>query len=588
MTRKKLKAGQLSLWYEDGFLRYINCGEQEVLRMINHALRDHNWGTIPMKIEEEEIKEDNGAFQITYKATFRQEGISFALECEIKGNSDSSLSFSYKGKALTSFRRNRIGFTVLHPVEPCVGNPIRITHTDGSATDSHFPVQISPHQPFMDIKGMHWGLEKGIKASLLFEGEIFETEDQRNWTDASYKTYCTPLGLPFPVQLSKGEEVNQRIQLKVTIPENLSSTKKEDGLTAIRVDYSSPSPLPEFGVMLNTLNEPKIAQAAIQDLGVEYLRIDLDLDKEVDESSLHLSKKLGIPLELAIFSDDPDLAQLKRLTSYAGEIKRLLLFGNQVKVTPLVWLNHLPELRKAYPNVQIYGGTDAFFTELNRERVNASLLDGVCYSINPQVHAFDDQSLIETLPAQAYTVNSAKDLYPNKGINISPVSFHMRWNPNATDPDKPLRHPTQWTDERQFTLFGAFWFLISQKYLHQSGVDHACYFELSGDNGWYRQIGESAEKSPMYQLRDSLKQLKNVYPSTSSQPLLVDAMAFDQDGGISLFVVNWSNKEEKVQLPEGFMPKEMVKGSKFEWQPVSFQESSLPANSLVHFTKDRI
>lgn len=29
-----------------------------------------------------------------------------------------------------------------------------------------------------------------------FEGDVFEMEDQRNWTDASYKTYCTPWGCP--------------------------------------------------------------------------------------------------------------------------------------------------------------------------------------------------------------------------------------------------------------------------------------------------------------------------------------------------------------------------------------------------------
>ena len=32
----------------------------------------------------------------------------------------------------------------------------------------------------------------------LDTGDVFEMEDQRNWTDASFKTYCTPLRQPFP------------------------------------------------------------------------------------------------------------------------------------------------------------------------------------------------------------------------------------------------------------------------------------------------------------------------------------------------------------------------------------------------------
>lgn len=45
---------------------------------------------------------------------------------------------------------------------------------------------------------------------------MFETEDQRNWTDASFKTYGTPLDRPFPVAVSPGEEVHQRVRLVIT------------------------------------------------------------------------------------------------------------------------------------------------------------------------------------------------------------------------------------------------------------------------------------------------------------------------------------------------------------------------------------
>ena len=44
---------------------------------------------------------------------------------------------------------------------------------------------------------------------------MFETEDQRNWADGSFKTYCRPLDRPFPYDLSEGERVWQRVAIRV-------------------------------------------------------------------------------------------------------------------------------------------------------------------------------------------------------------------------------------------------------------------------------------------------------------------------------------------------------------------------------------
>ena len=40
-------------------------------------------------------------------------------------------------------------------------------------------------------------------------------EDQRNWTDASFKTYCRPLAAPRPYRLVAGEPVRQSIAIEV-------------------------------------------------------------------------------------------------------------------------------------------------------------------------------------------------------------------------------------------------------------------------------------------------------------------------------------------------------------------------------------
>ena len=114
------------------------------------------------------------------------------------------------GVARSTFLRNRIGFCVLHPIHECAGAACRIEHVDGTVETTRFPQYIAPQAlvdgiihpvyPFADLRAMAHEVQPGVWADLRFEGETFEMEDQRNWTDASYKTYGTPLRLPFPAR----------------------------------------------------------------------------------------------------------------------------------------------------------------------------------------------------------------------------------------------------------------------------------------------------------------------------------------------------------------------------------------------------
>ena len=61
-----------------------------------------------------------------------------------------------------------------------------------------FPELIDPWQPFKDMRAITHEVRPGVSAECRMEGDIFEMEDQRNWSDASYKTYVRPLALPWP------------------------------------------------------------------------------------------------------------------------------------------------------------------------------------------------------------------------------------------------------------------------------------------------------------------------------------------------------------------------------------------------------
>ena len=83
--------------------------------------------------------------------------------------------------------------------------------------------------------------------------------------------------------------------------------------------------------------------------------------------------------------------------------------------------------------VQVAGGTDMYFCELNRTRPEVAEMDGVFWSVNAQVHAFDDLSVMETPEAQGMQVRTARDFSGDRPLFVGPISLRRRYNVNATE-----------------------------------------------------------------------------------------------------------------------------------------------------------
>jgi hypothetical protein len=108
------------------------------------------------------------------------------------------------------------------------GRHVTISTPDGTRTGSAFPTEFSPHLPFLDIAAMAWERE-GTTFRLEFSGDVFETEDQSNCTNASFKTHSTPLSRPFPVSVRAGDRVPQGLRLRAA-PTSQAPTEKVTGL----------------------------------------------------------------------------------------------------------------------------------------------------------------------------------------------------------------------------------------------------------------------------------------------------------------------------------------------------------------------
>jgi len=490
--RHHLRAGELEMIYEEGFLRYLTAGGVEVLRMIYHAVRDHNWDTIPGQLENEELDIGEDRFEIRYDSVHRQGDIHFVWHCRVVGEADGSVLFEIRGKALSTFRKNRIGFCVLHPAS-CAGHSCKIIHSDGSREKGAFPQVISPHQPFLDMRAMNWKTPGKGKAELLFAGDIFEMEDQRNWTDASFKTYCTPLAVPFPVTLREGDEVAQRIEFRL----KKKPAVKVPEAGRIRSGIGEERPLPALGVGASSRGGSlsAVEAALLKQLRFDHYRQDIKFReagwREGLRAALLNARAMGAGLELALFFGDDPRGELQAfLDAWPDDppapLCVLLLYHRDTKSTPGELIERLMKpVWSAFPETLIGAGSDAYFTELNRERTPSEHLDLLSYSINPQVHAFDNASLTETLEAQRYTVESAATFSGGRPVWVSPVTLQPRFNPNATGSEPPVppgELPPQ-VDPRQLSLYGAAWTLGSLKYLSEVGVKGVTYYETIGWRG---------------------------------------------------------------------------------------------------------
>jgi D-apionolactonase len=213
---RRLTAGPWSVLLMQGMLRDICYDGIEVIRSIAYLVRDRDWGTCVPELRGLAVDEQGSGFRIAYEARCdNADGQLLAyrilIECEAQGG----LSFHAVCTAQTEFVTARCGFCILHPIDGVAGAPARVEHGDGSIERSHFPEAIDPWQPFMDIRSIEHELKQGLTVRCELSGDVFEMEDQRNWSDASFKTYSRPLALPWPYTLAAGEVNEQSVRLMV-------------------------------------------------------------------------------------------------------------------------------------------------------------------------------------------------------------------------------------------------------------------------------------------------------------------------------------------------------------------------------------
>jgi hypothetical protein len=571
--RRTLRAGPLSVVFESGDLRYLRLGDREVIRRIYVAVRDRNWGTVPARLSDLTIDEQPDRFLIRYVAEHAEGSVDLVWKATIEGRPDGSLRFAMDGESRSTFLRNRIGFCVLHPIRECAGARCRLIHADGTTREIEFPWFVAPHNPFHELIGLSHEVSPRVWADLRFEGEVFETEDQRNWIDGSFKTFCTPLRMPFPIEILAGTKVCQSVTLTITGPTSRSPRSERAITYQFLADLAVPIPDIGLGLAADSPSPSTSQGELIRRLNLSHLRVDLDLGKPGWKDLLGRAFGEAAAIDCLVDvafsagnqgSADEEMRQLAEETSAQRcRIGRWLVFSRIAWSTPAALVQRARQILGPIDEcIPLIAGTIANFLELNRADLTWDQLGGLCFSAHPQEHAFDNASLIENLEGLASAIESARALGAGLPVEVGPITLRKRVNPYATGPasePEPRKLPAR-VDPRQMSLFGAAWTLGAIKHLAEQRAARATFYETTGWLGVMEaECGPPLPEQfrsfpgqvfPMFHVFADVNEFRGgeVLLSRSSHPLAVDGIVLRRGTARRILLANFTPKDLEIRI----------------------------------------
>jgi D-apionolactonase len=575
-----LRAGPVSLFLDGIDLRYLRIGGMELVRRVYTAVRDVDWDTVPGVVSNVDLEERDRGFRAEFDVRHARGEIDFAWRGTIAGEETGRIEFVFDGRAESGFPYNRIGICVHHPWRETAGARYRSRTPDGEQ-EGAFPDLVG-QQAIVDgayqalfpaYDRLEIELAGGGALLFEFEGDLWETEDHRNWTDANFKTYSTPISLGRPAPLEPGQPLRQRL---VVTPVDVPESAAGDGPVRLSVGAPTGTRVPPIGLghdrdaHLPDDRERELLAA----LAPAHLRAEVRLDGDGWRATLAAgqaaARAAGASLELALMFRDEDAAALAEVAAaLAGgpPVARVLVsYAGGRTATPLETTPaHLVDLARealaeAAPDALFVGGTEIYFTEINRTRPEHGTWDGICYSISPQIHAFTDIDVMENLDAQAETVRSARAIAGDKPVAVSPVTLRRRVNFHAAGdpPPTPAGELPDSVDVRQSALFGAAWTAGSVKYVSEAGAGSVTYYETTGWRGVVertdgpelpeRFASREGEAFPLYHpLADAIEwQGAEVLACESTDVLAVIGFAVRASDGTRLLVANLTPREREV------------------------------------------
>jgi hypothetical protein len=562
--------GDWSLLLIGGAVRVIRWRGVEVVRGIDCPIRDATWGTL---VQEDVAVSwhDNGVRRVMTRTFAVGDG---AVRGRMVMNVDpaGTLEVDVRLEARDVFRTNRSGITVLHPIRGVAGMPVTVHKASGGSEAARFPIEIMPSQPVFDIAGLEHVVD-GIRVAIAFEGETFEMEDQRNWADASYKTYCRPLSRPMPYEIVAGDPIHHRVRLTV-------SGHRETVEPAVG-GYGSGggAPFPEVLVVAEEGWVPERGHPA-HEVGVGKVVIRLGPRQNGTEAWVVDAARAGTDVDLEVVipdGADPDA----HLVGVATAVRSHGIDPRHVFALPEAYLkSYQPTGQwptgtspaeaaqaagRAFPGARVGVGMLTNFTEVNRCRP-PRVGNYVTHSTTAIVHAADDRSVFETLETLpriladgaafargAHNRAAEGDANLNRTVRLGLTAIGSRGNAfGAADaPNRGrVRKAMASADPRQVGLIAAAYAIGVTSRMVEGGVEAFAPSSLGGPFG----VASEAGRYPIFFAVQALRRFSG--RPTATLPTLPDgahgiAVVGDAPGSVDAVVANATDGEVIVTLPVG-------------------------------------
>lgn len=549
--RRLLSAGTLTAVLEAGQLRDIRWRGVEVVRGIAYLVRDAAWGTLPVRISELDLHSEQSRFGVSYTGHLDGPAGRLGYRAKIEGSDEGVLSFEVTATAETDVETNRIGFVLLHP-DHAAGRPLQIGHGDGSSEATTFPSRISADQPAFDIISLEHEPAQGVTARVEFEGGIWEMEDQRNWSDASFKTYVRPLAWPRPYMVPRGTTEIQRVTLHLSgrpeargTPGRVAPSAARDRVPPLHLRLAEGHPVPE------SLPLPRLAKGLV-------LRIrpgEPDLRRLDAAVALAERERMSLAVEAVFPQKDPEGETAACLAALEGRPVSALLVtaerdlrtrpSGQVPAGEAPLEATLAALRRGFSG-RVGTGTPAFFTEFNRNPPPPA--DFAFFGINPIVHAADDLSVMETLQTHAAIMESAAQLLPGVGFWPGPLAIAPTVNPygpGLAETDGLSRTSLAVSDPRHGALFGAAHLLAAV-----AGVlpwaEAVVPLHASGPTGI---VDSEGSPYPLAFVHAELGQAEGAALVPAPSAPAVAGLAWEREGRGTVLLANTGVEDVEIPLP---------------------------------------
>lgn len=474
-----LRAGDLEATLDAGGLRWVRWSGIEILRGLLFLVRTPGWGTASPVIEGLTVEETGEVFSVRYVAHYGPGPGALRVRITLTGEATGRLRAEALIEPQAPFETNRIGFVILHPLDGVAGRRVTVDHASGSTRDLVIPARISPGQPLMDIAAIRHRPVAGLEIETRFDGDVFEMEDHRNWSDASFKTYSRPIGLPYPYLLSPEAPASQSVTISVS-----GLSEEHDVRSAVEIPPSGGKVVPDYALPLDRLEDVTAALAwpqAIANLSPRWLLLRHDATREAPDADFaplaRLLARTGARLEVqAILAGSSEADADAEIEALATRFRSASVAADRIGAFAKIDEQsfqpgearppHPAEdaiaasLRRHFPVARHIGGTPAFFTEFNRKRPDPALWHGLSFATTPVVHAADDASVIETLEALPHILASATALAGGLPLSVGPTGIGARINPYGPAPTvnpPEERQGMAARDPRQRGLFAAAW-----------------------------------------------------------------------------------------------------------------------------------